>query len=142
MQLSWNLFQTQSVDRNVYMYRSYIAQKKYRVVLDEIDAARMPELVPIRYIAEYFAFPDRKNQILSALEKHELDAEELTDTWALSFAYIHYSEENYSEALRLEGTPIAERVFFITNSSSSFPLSASCTSAMTWSAWPWPCSAC
>lgn len=93
-------FQTQSLERNIYMYRSYIAQKKYRVVLDEIDAVRMPELVPIRYIAEYFAFPDRKAQILTALEKHELDADELSDMWALSFAYIHYSEENYSEALR------------------------------------------
>lgn len=84
------------------MYRSYIAQKKYRVVLDEIDPQRMPELVPIRYIAEYFSVPDvdKKNQILSALEKHELDAEELSDTWALSSAYIHYSEENYGEALR------------------------------------------
>lgn len=92
--------QDQSAERNIYLYRSYIAQKKYRVVMDEIDAQRMPELVPIRYIAEYFACPDKKNQILSALEKHELDAEELSDTWALSSAYIHYSEENYSEALR------------------------------------------
>lgn len=82
------------------MYRSYIAQKKYRVVLDEIDANKTPELLPIRYIAEYFAFPDRKNQILSALEKHELEADEVNDTWALAFAFIQYSEENYSEALR------------------------------------------
>lgn len=92
--------QTPSVERNIYMYRSYIAQKKYRVVLDEIDAVRMPELMPIRLIAEYFAFPDKKNQILTALEKHETDADELSDIWALSSAYIYYSEENYSEALR------------------------------------------
>lgn len=88
------------MDRNIYMYRSYIAQKKYRVVLDEIDSTKSPELVPVRLIAEYFAFPDRKATIIAALEKHELDADELNDIWALSSAYIYYSEENYSEALR------------------------------------------
>lgn len=94
-------FQSQSVERSIYMYRSYIAQKKYRVVLDEIDVNRTPELKPIRLLAEYFAFPDRKAEIISALEKHEVEADEVSDIWAVASASVFYSEENYSEALRI-----------------------------------------
>lgn len=94
-------FQTQSIEKNLFTYRSYIAQKKYRVVLDEIDGSKTPELIPIRYIAEYFAFPDRTVEILSALEKHASGTDELSDTWVLSLAFIYYCEEKYGEALRI-----------------------------------------
>jgi coatomer subunit epsilon len=39
------------------MYRAYIAQKKYRIVLDEIKASDSTPLLALRWLAEYFSGP-------------------------------------------------------------------------------------
>jgi len=48
------------IERDAFLYRAYIAQRKYRVVLDEINAASPAELQPLKLLAEYFAAPSRR----------------------------------------------------------------------------------
>jgi hypothetical protein len=43
------------LERDTFLFRSYIAQRKYRVVIDEISGSSPPELRPLKTLADYFA---------------------------------------------------------------------------------------
>lgn len=47
------------LERLGFMYRAYIALKKFRVVLDETETSKEP-LRPLRLLAEYFAYPQKR----------------------------------------------------------------------------------
>ncbi|PNF23596.1 Coatomer subunit epsilon [Cryptotermes secundus] len=69
------------VERDAFLYRAYIAQRKYRVVLDEISAASPAELQPLRLLAEYFAVPSKSSalslQIYLKMDRVDLAWKEL-----------------------------------------------------------------
>lgn len=48
------------ITRDVFMYRAYIAQRKYTVPLDEITGVSPPELQVIRTYADYLANPPKR----------------------------------------------------------------------------------
>ncbi|XP_026274487.1 coatomer subunit epsilon [Frankliniella occidentalis] len=89
-------------ERLGFMYRAYIAQKKFRVVLDEVHSGSPPPLLPIRLLAEYFGSPQRRIELVQQLEqmlssgvtgyKHLL---------ILTAATIYCQEGNYEAALRV-----------------------------------------
>lgn len=56
------------VERDVFMYRSYLALRKYRVVLDEISSSS-PDLVqPLKTLAAFLSNPGRRDDIVSELD--------------------------------------------------------------------------
>jgi len=48
-------------EKDLFMYRSYIAQKKYGVVLDEIrPSTAQDELISVRLLAEYLSSESKR----------------------------------------------------------------------------------
>ncbi|XP_034247702.1 coatomer subunit epsilon [Thrips palmi] len=89
------------VERLGYLYRSYVAQKKYRVVLDEITESS--PAMPIRIMAEYFGGNrSKKDEALSQIEKL-FTSSLLKDKHLLiiAAATIYAEEGNFEAALRV-----------------------------------------
>lgn len=57
-----------AVERDTFMYRAYMAQRKYRVVLDEITNSSPSALQPLRTLAEFLAFPQKRVDIYTQLD--------------------------------------------------------------------------
>lgn len=100
------------------MWRAYIAQQKYRVVVDGISPndSASPCLVALRKVAEYFAgvaSSDKRNAViryfdenlgtLPSVEDENDDGEVIYSNivWRLSAATIYYNEALYENALRV-----------------------------------------
>ena len=56
--------QSLATERDVFLYRSYIAQRKYRIVMDEIKPSSSPLLHPLKMLAEFLAAPAAKRESL------------------------------------------------------------------------------
>ncbi|KAJ8898363.1 hypothetical protein PR048_003723 [Dryococelus australis] len=90
------------LERDVFMYRAYIAQKKYRVVLDEITGVSPSELQPLKLLAEYFAAPAKRSSIVSKLEQQTSGNVDVGNhTFLIVAATIYYHEGNFESALRI-----------------------------------------
>lgn len=53
-----------AVQRDIFTYRSYIAQNKYLVVLDEIHGASPAEVQPLKFLAEYLHSKSNRAAVL------------------------------------------------------------------------------
>ena len=49
-----------AVERDVLMYRAYVAQRKYTVVIDEVKATAAAELQAVRLLAQYLHSPGKR----------------------------------------------------------------------------------
>lgn len=88
--------------RDVFMYRAYICQKKYRVILDEISASSPPELQAVRLFAEFMNSENQRPKIVSQIEDtlKRGSPEFANNIFYLIAAHIFIYEGNMEKALR------------------------------------------
>ncbi|XP_008544292.1 coatomer subunit epsilon [Microplitis mediator] len=90
-----------ALERDVFLYRAYIAQRKFRVVLDEINESSSAELKPFKILADYFASPNRRETILAELDRATGYSIIDNNNLMIVAATIYYHEKNLESALRV-----------------------------------------
>ncbi|XP_039254718.1 coatomer subunit epsilon-like [Styela clava] len=94
--------QVKKNERDVFMYRAYIAQKKFGVVLDEISSLGSSELQAVKLLAQYLADSSNKDQVLKEVENKLSGNIDIENTvLPLIAASIYSHEENFDSALRI-----------------------------------------
>ncbi|XP_064453627.1 coatomer subunit epsilon isoform X2 [Mirounga angustirostris] len=89
------------VERDVFLYRAYLAQRKYGVVLDEIKPSSAPELQAVHMFAEYLANDSRRDSIVAELDREMSRSVDVTNTtFLLMAASIYFHDQNPDAALR------------------------------------------
>ncbi|XP_046749582.1 coatomer subunit epsilon [Diprion similis] len=90
-----------ALERDVFLYRVYIAQRKFRVVLDEINNSSPSDLQPLKMLAEYFANSNRREAIIAELDQLAKNANTDNHNFMIVAATIYYHEKNLESALRI-----------------------------------------
>uniref|UniRef100_A0A8C6V9B4 Coatomer subunit epsilon n=1 Tax=Naja naja TaxID=35670 RepID=A0A8C6V9B4_NAJNA len=89
------------IERDIFLYRAYIAQRKYGVVLDEIKPRACPELQAVRMFAEYLSKESQRDAIVAELDKKMSKSMEVTNTtFLLMAASVYFHDQNPDAALR------------------------------------------
>ncbi|XP_022900822.2 coatomer subunit epsilon [Onthophagus taurus] len=91
-----------AVEKLIFMYRSFIAQNKFLVVLDEIKPSSNPKLQSIKLLAEYMSNKSKRDTIVTQLdEKLSANANIEDEMLILVAATIYQRENNLEAAYRL-----------------------------------------
>eukprot|EP01135_Chromosphaera_perkinsii_P010812 Nk52_evm7s2241 gene=Nk52_evmTU7s2241 len=96
-----------ALERDIYMYRAYIAQKKYNTVKSEITARSPTALQAVRVLALYMQNPKGQGpEAIKTIEDWLVDEVLGTnDTIKLVAGTIYLNENNFDDAMRaLHGT--------------------------------------
>ena len=89
-----------ATERDLFVFRSYIAQSKFRVVLDAIKPSADASLKAIKMYSEFMAAnPERKGTIITQLEEM-LQKDASNDTLVLVTASALFTAGNHEAALR------------------------------------------
>ena len=78
------------------MYRAYMAQRKFGVVLDEIKSDAAKELVAIRHLAEYLSAPSERKEALAAAADKALTTGVDDVIGPLMAANIHFYDGEFA----------------------------------------------
>lgn len=84
------------------MWRAYIAQGKYSVVLDGVSNDGAPVLQAIKKVAEYFAQPANRNVVVKWFEENSsasIDTEH-SALWSILAGTVYYNAGLYEETLK------------------------------------------
>ncbi|XP_073977780.1 coatomer subunit epsilon [Rhodnius prolixus] len=89
------------LERDCFLYRSYIAQRKYRVVLDEISGSSSSDLKQLKVLADYFNTKNKRDAIINSLDE-QLNSGNFDNNHigAIVAATIYCHERNYESALK------------------------------------------
>lgn len=94
--------QTASVEKDMFLYRSYIGQKQYGIVLDEVK--KDSELYPIRLVAEYFTQIDRRPAIVQQIDDFvDKNRGSMDPIWIVAAGTIYFQEGMYENCLSIAG---------------------------------------
>jgi len=90
------------LEKDLFVYRSYIALQKYRIVLDEISQSDATSLFAVRKLAEYFSDPAKAETIVKYFDdKLATPVNDLEDIWVIAAATVYYNEGIYESALKI-----------------------------------------
>lgn len=89
------------IEKDVYMYRAFIAQKKFRVVLDDINQNAADELKYVRLIAEFLSTDSKRDSIIENLDSKLGSLNVSSPLVLLLIATLYYLAENYETALKV-----------------------------------------
>jgi coatomer protein complex subunit epsilon len=96
-----NLSEADRTLRDVYVYRSYIAQGNPKFVLAEISDKSAPSLQAIKLLATYLTNKDNTEIVLVTLKEWMSDGVASSNPiLQVVAATVYYHEENYEEAMR------------------------------------------
>ncbi|CAG9565899.1 unnamed protein product [Danaus chrysippus] len=90
-----------ALQRDIFLYRSYIAQNNFRIVLQELKNAD-PMLQPLQTLVEYLSPDSNKPNIVADIDARVQKGVELTnEVFLIVAATIYYHEDNYEAALKI-----------------------------------------
>ncbi|EEZ98676.1 coatomer subunit epsilon [Tribolium castaneum] len=102
-----------AIQRDIFTYRSYMAQNKFLVVLDEIKPSSPEEIQPLRLLAEYLSSKQKRESIVAQIDQ-KLASNVESDTLALVAATIYVNQNNLETAYRvLHASESLEALAFI-----------------------------
>lgn len=83
------------------MYRAFLAQRKFGVVLDDINSSHPPELLAVKMFAEYLSDESRREAIMKDLDGKMSGSYDVSNNTFLVIAgSMYYLEQNFDAALR------------------------------------------
>ncbi|CAK1542020.1 unnamed protein product [Leptosia nina] len=90
-----------ALQRDAFLYRSYIAQGNFRIVLQELKTAD-PMLQPLKTLVDYLSPRANKPAIVADIDGRVAKGTELAnDVFIIVAATIYYHEDNYEAALKI-----------------------------------------
>ncbi|XP_045501066.1 coatomer subunit epsilon [Colias croceus] len=90
-----------ALQRDTFLYRSYIAQGNFRIVLQELKTAD-PLLQPLKTLVDYLSPGANKPAIVADVDARVAKGTELAnDIFLIVAATIYYHEDNYEAALKI-----------------------------------------
>ncbi|XP_013170035.1 PREDICTED: coatomer subunit epsilon [Papilio xuthus] len=90
-----------ALQRDAFLYRSYIAQGNFRIVMQELKTAD-PMLQPLKTLVDYLSPGANKPVIVADIDARVAKGTELiNDIFLLVAATIYYHEDNYEAALKI-----------------------------------------
>ncbi|KAI5643875.1 coatomer epsilon subunit domain-containing protein [Phthorimaea operculella] len=90
-----------ALQRDAFLYRAYIAQGNYRIVLQELKSAD-PMLQPFKSLVDYLSPGANKPAIVADIDARVAKGTELSnEVFLIVAATIYYHEENYEAALKI-----------------------------------------